>query len=337
MQHLTFLKNAAGTVTRWGVFALLRGAEARAEDRPRIGLSRTPAQDIVDLRQTPALAFPPNTLDSISTEGGRAVVSGYWLGLTGPMGPMPLHLTEIAAHERLYAKTYPFGRFLDLLAGRMLQYFYRAWADSQPCAQADRPGDDRFAGYLANLSGAGEGVPEDAALPARARAHYAAHFASRRSASSLQDTLTHLLLQPVRIQEFQPRWRRVEPGDETRLGSAFATVGGDAVLGGSVWGVSDAFRVIIRCEDMRAYERNLPTGSRFPIAAEALDALAPGHLEWDIELEINEREVSGARLDGRARLGWTGWLAPQCEDRMRADAHIGRGAARLTRTAHLSR
>jgi type VI secretion system protein ImpH len=333
MQHLSYLKEAAKTVREWGVFALLRGVEARAGDRPRIGLSRTPEQDLLDLRQTPEMAFPAYTLDTINAEGSRPFVSGYWLGLTGPMGPLPLHLTEIAAHEQRYAKSRPFGRFMDLLAGRMLQYFYRAWADSQPAAQADIPQDDRFAGYLARLSGANEGVGPAAHFPAQARLHYAGHFASRRSASSLQDTLTHLLGQPVRIREFQPRWRKVEPGDETRLGDRFATLGGDAVLGGSIWGVSDAFRVVIGCANLRAYEQHLPTGPRFQIAAEALDALTPGHLEWDIELEIDERQVRGACLDGRARLGWTGWLAPKNEARLRADAHIGRSAMRLV-SAH---
>ncbi len=271
---------------------------------------------------------------AIEITDGRAVVSGYWLGLTGPMGPMPLHVTEIAAYERLYGKTYPMGRFLDLLAARMLQYFYRAWADTQPAAEAERPGDDKFAAYLAAMSGAGEGVSDRAAFPARARSHYAGHFASRRSASSLQDTLEHLLRQQVRIKEYQPRWRRVEAGDETKLGGSFASLGRDAVLGGSVWGVTDAFRVVIRCDDMRAYEQLLPTGPKFAIATEALDALSPGHLEWDIELEIDEFDLPGARLDGRSRLGWTGWLAPPKRRGMRANAHLGRHAARLAKTVH---
>ena len=55
-------------------------------------------------------------------------------------------------NERRYGHKRPFGRFLDMLAGRMLQFFYRAWADSQPVSHADRPGDDRFGRYLAALS-----------------------------------------------------------------------------------------------------------------------------------------------------------------------------------------
>ena len=80
---------------------------------------------------------------ALTVTDGRAKLRGLWLGLTGPMGALPTHLTEFAFYERRYAKTQPFGDFLDLLAGRMLQLFYRVWADSQPTAQADRPDDDR--------------------------------------------------------------------------------------------------------------------------------------------------------------------------------------------------
>src|SRR5205809_2964204 len=129
-EHLEFLRNAAGDAKRHGVYALLRAAEARAQGLPRIGDSKLPSQNVVDLAQVPALGFPPSTLESITVRGARAKVEGYWFGLTGPMGPLPLHLTEFALYERRYSKDRPFGGFLDVLAGRMLQFFYRTWAEA---------------------------------------------------------------------------------------------------------------------------------------------------------------------------------------------------------------
>lgn len=330
-QHLEFLQRVSGEIRRYGILALLRALEARAPHLPRIGRARLPEQNVADLAQVPHLSFPDSTLDGVELKAGRARVEGYWLGLTGPMGPLPLHLTEFAAYERRYSKTHPFGRFLDLLAGRMLQFFYRAWGDSQPAVHADRPEDDRFAGYLAALSGAAEGVCPDAAFPARARLHYAGLFASRRSASGLQDALAHLLRTPVQLREFRPRWREIDGGDRTRLGTAFNGLGTDAVLGGRVRSVSDAFQVVVRAESFRDYEGFLPTGGRFKIAAEAIDAFAPSHLEWDMELEVEARDAKPTRLDGRARLGWTSWMAPAAGDGVRADARLGRSARRLVR------
>ena len=329
-QHLTFARHAAERPRHYGLFALLKGLEARAKHLPRIGSSRLPSQNIVDLAQAPSLIFPGPTLETIDVRRGRAYAEGYWLGLTGPMGPLPLHLTEFAALERRYGKMRPFGRFLDLIAGRMLQLFYRAWADSNPVAHAERPDDDRFSHYVAALTGAPEHVPADAAFPARARLYYAALFASRRSASAIQDALAHLLGATVRVVEFQPRWRDIEAGDTTRLGRGFASLGRDTVAGGRVRGVMDAFRVQIAVKSLAEYEDLLPTGRKFKIAAEALDAFAPSHLEWDIQLQLPAREIRPTRLDGRMRMGWTTWVGSAADaGGVRSDTRLGRSARRL--------
>lgn len=329
--HLTFLRDATAQTRRYGLFPIVRGVEARAPDLPRLGRARGPAQSVVDLAQVPSLAFPDATIDAVEITGDRARLSGFWLGLTGPMGALPLHLTEFAAFERRYAKSRPFGRWLDLLANRLLQLFFRAWGDSQPAVQADRPMEDQFAEQLGALTGATEGVAADAAFPARARLHYAALFASRRSATGIEDALGHLLRQPVTVLEYQPRWRDVEPDDQTRLGRSFARLGSETMAGARVRVASDAFRVVVRADSMAEYEALLPYGARFAIASEALDAFAPSHLEWDIMIEMPERHARPARLDGRARLGWTGWLAPQQSDTIRADAHLTRRARQAGR------
>lgn len=323
-QHLSFLAEAAQTTPRWGLFSLLRRLEALAPALPRIGLSRLPTQNIAELAQVPHLGFASRTLHKIEAVAGRARVTGYWLGLLGPMGPMPLHITEYAHYEARYATSRPFGRFMDLLAGRMLQFFYRAWADSQPAVMADRAQDDPFAIYLARLSGATLGADQNSALPPRARLHYAALFASRRSAASLEDALSHLLCQPLRILEYQPRWQKIEEGDRSRLGQHFCELGSDALLGSRVRTVSDAFRVVIQTKSLRQYEALLPHGAHFAIAAEALDAFAPSHLEWDIALEIAQDDVPRGRLDGRTRLGWTSWVGKDLSATSRQDAHLRR-------------
>ena len=321
-QHLSFLQAAREGVRRTGLFPIVRGAEARAPSLPRVGESKRPAQNVVDLAHVPTLSFPEKTIEDVRVTGGRAKVSGYWLGLTGPMGPLPTHLSEFSMYERRYAKKQPFSDFLDLLAGRMLQLFYRCWADSQPAVHADRPKDDRFGYYLSALSGAAEGASDADLFPARARLHYAALFASRRSAQALEDALSHLLGLDVQVLEFQPRWRDMEEEDRSRLGRSFATLGSDAVLGRKVRVASDAFRVVIKTDSLRQFESLLPSGNLFAIAAEALDAFAPKHLDWDLMLEIDEGKAPPTKLDGRSRLGWTSWVAPRHKGRLRADAHL---------------
>lgn len=324
--HLTFLSAAGEAPHAWEPFALLRGVEARAPDLPRIGLARLPSEDAVEITQDPAPGFAPAAVAAIrpGVAGAAHRVVGRWLGLLGSMGPMPLHLSEYAAWEARYAKARPFGRFLDLLARRMQQLFYRAWAAAEPAAQADRPDDDRFAGYVAQLTGATEGALPEAAFPAQARLGYAALFASRRSAGAIEDALAHLLGTSVSVLEYQSRHRELEPDDRSRLGSAFATLGGDAMLGHRVRTVTDAFRVVVRVRDLAAYRALLPGGARHQMLAEALDAFAPSHLEWDIALDIPREAAAPARLDGRTQLGWTSWIDPARGPARRRDAHLRR-------------
>lgn len=327
--HLAFLADVGREARRYGLFPVVRGAEARAPDLPRTGRSRLPSQNIVDLWQVPIMSFPKTTLESVEIKNGRARVGGYWLGLTGPMGPLPTHMTEFAFYERTYSKKQPFGRWLDVIAGRMLQLFYRSWAASQPAAHADRIDDDRFADYLAALSGAREGVAPESPFPAKARLHYAGLFAGSRSAAAIEDGLTHLLGQPTRLLEYRARWRELEPEDRSKLGQTYTTIGQDAVLGGRIRSASDAFRVIIRAKDLADYKSLLPSGNRFAVAAEALDAFRPSHIEWDIELEIEDRKAPPARLDARAQLGWTSWIkrpdtSKKKNSAIRADAHLRR-------------
>ena len=322
---------------RAGLFAVLRQLEARAPSRPRIGRARRPDQSIADLAQEPGLAFEAATLSRIETRKGRPQVRGRWLGLTGPMGPLPSHLSEFALYERRHAKKRPFGDWLDLLAGRMLQLFYRAWAQSQPAAQADRPRDDAFAGWLAALTGAMDGAGGKGSFHPRARVHYAGLFSGLRSAVAIEDGLSHLLGQPVRVSEFMPRWRDLAVEDRTRLGSAYNRLGGDAILGRQVFSAADAFRVTVRAASWRDYRSMMPGGERFMVAAEAIEAFKPSHLEWDLCVELDDALAPPARLDGRGRLGWSTWVkragrgsgaAPAL---VRADAHLRKSSMNKTR------
>lgn len=325
--HRALLRRAQAEPGAFEILPLLRMVEALSPGRPRLGRARLPAQDLVELAQAPTLAFPARTVADVSPDRERPQVRGYYLGLTGPMGPLPLHVTEVAYDEERYNRGRPFGRMLDLVAGRMLQFFYRAWADAQPAAQADRPDDDRFAGYVAALSGATQGAHAGSAFPAAARLQYAGLFVGRRSVGAIEDALGHLLRTAVTVHPFEPRWRVIAPEDRSRLGKAegFATLGQDAVAGGRVRQVADAYRVVIRTETLRDYETLLPGGPRHALVAEALAAFAPTHLDWLIELEIADAAAPRARLNGGTALGWTSWLGgPKNGPGHRADARLRR-------------
>jgi type VI secretion system ImpH/TssG family protein len=322
-------------LSRTGLFPIVRQLEARAPAKPRVGRAKRPEQSIVDLAQQPNLQFQNRTLAEVEPMNGRMRLRGYWLGLTGSMGPLPIHLSEFAYYERRYGKKHPFGDWLDLIAGRMLQMFYRAWAEAQPVAHADRSEDDKFAGWLSALSGCCEGARSGDAFFPRARVHYAAVFAGLRSAVALQDALSHLLGQPAQVVEYMPKWRSFEPEDRSRLGRTYSTLGSDVALGSRVFSASDAFRVIVRAESFRHYQSLLPGGERFRVAAEAIEAFKPSHLEWDLCVEIDDADAPAARLDSRARLGWTSWLKRPSKPRAMTRRGPGPGSGVIRSDTHL--
>ncbi len=338
----------AQDLPRAGLFAVVRRAEAHARHLPRLGKAKRPEQSIVDLAQEPSLGFADSTLAGLEHRHGRARLRGYWLGLTGPMGPLPTHLTEFAYFERRYAQKRPFGDWLDMISGRMMQMFYRAWAESQPATHADRPGDDQFSKWLGALSGAMEGSGGQDAFFDRSRVHYAALFSGSRSAIAIQDGLSHLLMQKVRVIEYIPKWRDFEYEDQSRLGRSYAQLGGDAVIGRRIFSAADAFRVVVRAQNYADYLTLMPGGERFAVAAEAIEAFKPGHLEWDMCVELADDDAPPAKLDGRYRLGWTSWIkrrlparsdgkrgkADRAPDhRIRADAHLRKSSMKKRKPA----
>lgn len=339
----------AGDLPRAGLFGVLRRAEATDAAKPRIGKARRPEQSIIDLAQQPVLGFAQRTLADLEMRRGRPQLRGYWLGLTGPMGPLPAHISEFAWFERRHADKTPFNDWLDLISNRMLQLFYRAWAEAQPAAHADRADDDGFARWLGALSGAMEGTDAHDSFFARARVHYAPLFAGSRSATAIEDALSHLLGHPAKVLEYRPRWRALENEDLSRLGRSFSTLGSDAALGGRVYSAADAFRVVVRARNFADYRSLLPGGARFSVAAEAISAFVPSHLEWDLCVELDEIEAPAARLDTRGRLGWSSWVkkptakpaervkrrraAPiSATDRVRSDAHLRKTSISSKRT-----
>lgn len=327
--HLAYLRRAAAVVATIAPLALLRGVEARASGLPRIGEAKLPSQDVVAMVHVPSLAFPAATLAAIEVGVSEATVAGQWFGLTGPMGPLPLHLTEYAADERRSARQRPFGRFLDLVTGRMLHFFYRAWAITVPAASLDRPDDDHFGAKIAALSGAQDGATEEGAFPAAARLRYAPLFASPRSPSGIADALSELMRLPVHVVEHVERWRDIDIGERSRLGGSFATLGGDALAGGRFATVEDAFRVVVHVGKADDLQDLLPGGRRYARLTAAIDAFAPPQLEWEIELAVAEAAIRPARLGASTRLGWSSWNGPLDRGQIRSDARFGANARRL--------
>lgn len=298
---------------RFGFFPLLRSIECRNPSKPRLGTSARAAQDPIRLGQEPHLEFAPATIASCepSTASGVPFVAVRFLGLFGPQGPLPLHLTEYARERMRNVGDQTFARFADIFHHRMLCLFYRAWANSQPAVSYDRPETDRFALYVGSLFGlAGGELRHRDALPDLTKLFFAGHFAGQtRHADGLTAILHGYFSVPVRIQEFIGEWMNIAESDQTRLGVSPATgrLGMSAVAGSRVWGCQHKFHVVLGPLTFAEYRSFLPGGTNLARLTAAVRNYIGVELVWSLRLVLRSDEVPMSRLDGGARLGWTTW------------------------------
>ena len=178
-------------------YALLRRVDSLRRHLPRTGEAQRPRQEALRLGQAAELDFAPAPLHALQRREGhsapRLVVRFF--GLLGPMGPLPLHFTEVVRDPSLALLGAPTAEqlqaarhdttllhFLDLFHHRTLSLFYRAWAQPQPVVHLDRPADYRFQVWFAALAGVPspvEGALPPAAPVPRARSRVCARRSAR--------------------------------------------------------------------------------------------------------------------------------------------------------------
>ncbi len=297
----------------FGFFRALRLLECAHPDRPRLGRSKRPADDPVRLGQEPTLAFAPATLAAFRPGGGgvpRLLV--YFLGLFGPNGPLPLHLTEYARDRARNADDPTFERFVDLFHHRLLSLFYRAWADAEPTVHRDRPDEDRFATYVGALFGMGmPSVRGRDALPDAARLYHAGHLACpTRHPSGLKSMISDYFRLPVRVEEFVGQWIALPESGLTRLGGARETarLGDGVTVGGRVWECQQKFRIVLGPLSLEDYRRLLPGGRSLERLTAMVRGYAGDELDWDVRLILRREDAPSMCLGRQGRLGWTTWM-----------------------------
>jgi type VI secretion system protein ImpH len=299
---------------RFDFLQVLRRLDSLDPKRPCLGSSTKAVDDPVRLGQEPSTAFAPATIsDFRAGKSGKAPhLLVQFLGLLGPNGPLPLHLTEYARDRLRNAGDPTFARFLDVFNHRMLCLFYRGWAQAQPTVSLDRPEEDRFGVYVESLFGTGMPTYRDRdAMPDLAKRHYAGHFSCQtRHPDGLRSILAGFLRLPVYIEELVGHWLALPEDGQWRLGESpvTGTLGESTIVGSRVWDRQSKFRVRIGPLGLKDYERMLPGGDSLARVIAVVRNYTGDQLSWDLNLILKRAEVPPVRLGGAGRLGWTTWL-----------------------------
>lgn len=301
-------------------FAATRRLEVLAgktQGAPGVGRSLRASEDPVRFAQEPSLAFAPSTISGVRrSASGAPRVFVQFMGLLGPQGPMPTHLTEYARSRERHHGDATLARFFDLFNHRMVSLFYRAWAMNRPTVSLDRSasgGEDRFAHYAGSLMGIGQGSSRGRdALPDSAKTFFVGRYAQTvRNAEGLKAMVEAYFGVPCEVTEFVGRWIELPASDLCRLGVRPETgqLGRTAVVGSWAWDCQSTFELRLGPMGLSAYERLLPGGRSHARLRAMVDQYVGLEMDGVARLVLREAEVPVTQLGRSGRVGFTTWLS----------------------------
>jgi type VI secretion system protein ImpH len=318
-----------GEAGAYDLLDLLRRLEHLAAAKPRIGESGSSAEAVTALGQQPHIDFTDSNVSRVDRrEDGTFEIESRFLGMLGPQGALPLHTTYEATHWA-NMRDVAFARFLDVFNNRFQQLFFRAWANSRPAVQADRPAENQFLTYIGATVGIG--TPP---MRGRGTLHDFSKLAlaglmapSVKSASRIEGMLGWLFKAKVKVQEFVGVWLPLEAREQAVLSAGSCALGVDSIIGRSAYSLNDKFRIRLEVADLDEFETFLPDGIHFEPLADAIKFYLGDSFIYDVEFGLAESKTKPAQLGGFGRLGWTCWMGKQggptpASDRIRWDCHF---------------
>ena len=299
-------------------FQALRRIEGIALDLPRLGTALRPGEEPVRVSQEASVAFAPSTLSAFeeSDTGGAPRLEQRFFGLLGPNGPLPLHLTEHARNRLLHHDDPTFARFLDLFHHRLALHFYRAWAQSRPVVQHDRPDQDRFAVYVGALAGyATPATRRRDEVPDHAKLFFTGHLSrSAKNAEGLAAILEGFFGLPARVDQLTVGWLPLPADQLTMIGrdeDLAVPLGAGAIVGRRARDAQTRFRISLGPMDLDRYHDFLPGGRSLLRLIDWVRNYVGYEFDWQVQLVLAREEVPGIQLGREGLLGWTTWLGPR--------------------------
>jgi type VI secretion system protein ImpH len=278
-----------------------------------LGKSLRPRDDRVRIAQQPDLRFAPSTVrEFIQPKGDDpARLTVNFLGLLGPNGPLPLHLTEYAL-DRLRAQDPTLVAFLNVFHHRMFSLFYRAWAVHQKNVDLDRVQGRRFTQYIGSFFGLGTSAVQNRDdVDDAAKLFFSGRLACQtKNPEGLAAILNEYFGVPAKVEPFTGQWVAVPETDACRLGESPSTglMGSTIIVGSKVWQVQTKFRLRFGPLKYADLLRLLPNQGGFRRLKTWVRNYCGDELFWDVQYVLLANEVPSTQLGNGGFLGWTTWV-----------------------------
>jgi type VI secretion system protein ImpH len=302
---------------RFEFFQAVRLLARMAPGRQVVGRFSNPRDEIARFSVHAKVAFPASEIQSLQRRDDAPAAMGVnFMGLTGPLGVLPLAYSELVL-ERLRERDTTLRDFLDLFNHRMISLMYQAWEKYRFFVPYERGERDRFSQHVLALLGLGtpglqnrQEVPDDSLL------FYSGLLSQHaRSATGLRQLLADYFGAPVEIDQFVGAWYPVETEGQCCLGegtSVSEQLGFGAVVGDEIWDQQSRIRIRMGPLPMEQYVEFLPGNEGYRHVQTLTKFFAGGEYDIEIQLVLRREDVPPLELTvehGAApRLGWTSWV-----------------------------
>lgn len=298
----------------WEFFAAVLQAQGVRRGAAGAGRAARIEEDVLRFSQRASLRFEaaPVVRAGWAQRGEARVfeIEQTAFGPLGPLGGLPLHVTDDAIREERSGRPWLRG-FLDLFTHRLVGFLYRTWEAASPAAsRALGPRDDPWPAWVGAFAGIGPAALRDRdALPDDLRRFAAGWLgAGRRSAAAAAGIAEIVTGAPATVEPFAPEWLPMPEADQCRPGLGAAGLGVDAALGPRFYSVATRFRLRTAPLDRARFEALLPGGALHAPLRDAMRSLMGLGWAWDLTPVLRAEAARPVALDGGGRLGLDSWL-----------------------------
>ena len=318
---LTWLPAIHKAPYKYDFHTVVRSLECAYHQAPRLGDSLQPNEDLTRLSQHAFLHCPGHDVYSFRPAAGKkpAQLSAYLFGLFGPNGPLPIHITEYIRQRKLQDKDPSAAAFLNIFHHRLLSFYYRAWADTEPVTQLDRPKSSLLNTLIHSLSGShsekniAEKKDKQGEFSYLEQYQYIGHLSARHAPpEGLTAILSDYFSFPFDLQQFIPRWVNTPKEDRCYLGKTpldTKQLGRSMVIGEKVLSAQHQLTIFAYPPSFERFCDFLPNG---PKDLNTLIKIVKRYLgnafNWQLTFRLKPEQTPQWQLGQDAYLGWTLWL-----------------------------
>lgn len=287
-------------------------------DRAPVGEFSDPGEEIVRFRSATSVAFPASEIQAFDPprDGvGPARMTVNFMGLTGPLGQLPLAYSLYAA-ERARARDHTLKDFFGIFEHRFISLLYRAWERGRASVShgSER---DWMTRHLLDLVGLGtNGLQDKLPVPDASLLFYAGLLGIQsRPAGALEQLIEDYFGVAAEVEQFVGAWYPLERETQCALddgSSGSNQLGLGAVAGDELWDTQSRVRVRLGPLSRSQYNQFLPGGTAHDRLRAITRFFGNDQVDFEIQLVLARDDVPPCVLGHEDTepmpLGWCTWL-----------------------------